>query len=157
ENNSIPQLQYYPAIGFLRISGPFTPQRPDDSRSLRKVFVCRPSGPTREEFCARQILTTLARRAYRRPPPPPDLVTLMDCYQEARRSGTFEDGIELALRRLLASPRFLVRAEKEPIHSAAGQSYRISDLELASRLSFFLWSSIPDDELIAVASQGRLR
>jgi hypothetical protein len=157
ENNSIPQLQYYPAIGFLRISGPFNPQRPEDSRSLRKVFVCKPEIPTREEFCAKQILTTLARRAYRRPVMPQDLVTLMDFYQEGRRTGTFEAGIELALRRVLASPRFLVRAEKEPAHIAAGQSYRISDLELASRLSFFLWSSIPDDELIAIASQGRLR
>jgi hypothetical protein len=157
ENNSIPQLQYYPAIGFLRISGPFNPQRPDDSRSLRKVFVCRPESPTREEVCAKQILTTLARRAYRRPATPQDLVTLMDFYQEGRRAGTFEDGVELALRRVLASPRFLVRAEKEPAQIAAGQSYRISDLELGSRLSFFLWSSIPDDELIAVAGQGRLR
>ena len=157
ENNSIPQLQYYPAIGFLRISGPFNPQRPEDSRSLRKVFVCKPEIPTREEFCAKHILTTLARRAYRRPVTPQDLVTLMDFYQEGRRIGTFEDGIELALRRVLASPRFLVRAEKEPAHIAVGQSYRISDLERASRLSFFLWSSIPDDELIAIASQGRLR
>src|SRR2546422_2329809 len=124
---------------------------------LRKVFVCKPEIPTREEFCAKHILTTLARRAYRRPVTPQDLVTLMDFYQEGRRIGTFEDGIELALRRVLASPRFLVRAEKEPAHIAVGQSYRISDLERASRLSFFLWSSIRDDELIAIASQGRLR
>jgi hypothetical protein len=157
ENNSIPQLQYYPAIGFLRISGPFNPERPEDSRSLRKVFVCKPAGPTREEFCAKQILTTLARRAYRRPVTPQDLVTLMDFYEEGRSSGAFEDGIELALRRLLASPRFLVRAEKEPANIPVGHPYRISDLELASRLSFFLWSTIPDDELIATASRGRLR
>jgi hypothetical protein len=80
----------------------------------------------------------------------------MTFYEEGRRAGTFEDGIELALRRLLASPQFLVRAEKEPASVPAGRAYRISDLELASRLSFFLWSSIPDDELINVASQGRL-
>jgi hypothetical protein len=156
ENNSIPQLQYYPAIGFLRIQGPFTPQRPTESRSLRKVLTCRPAAASQEESCARTILSTLARRAYRRPPTAQDLVPLMTFYQEGRATGTFEDGIELALRRLLASPQFLVRAEKEPAGAPAGHAYRISDVELASRLSFFLWSSIPDDELITVASQGKL-
>ena len=163
ENNSIPQLQYYPAIGFLRIQGPFTAQRPADSRSVKKVFTCRPpatSGrPARliqEETCAEAILATLARRAYRRPSTARDREALMTFYEEGRRAGDFEDGIELALRRLLASPQFLVRAEKEPAHVPAGRPYRISDLELASRLSFFLWSSIPDDELTKVASLGRL-
>jgi hypothetical protein len=102
-------------------------------------------------------LSTLARRAYRRPATAQDVETLMTFFEEGRRSGTFEDGIELALRRLLASPQFLVRAEKELQNIPAGRPYRISDLELASRLSFFLWSSIPDDELIGLASQGRLR
>jgi mono/diheme cytochrome c family protein len=156
ENNSIPQLQYYPAIGFVRIQGPFAPERPTDSRSMRRVFTCRPAAVSQEEACARSILSTLARRAYRRPPAAQDLVTLTTFYEEGRRQGTFEDGIELALRRLLSSPQFLVRAEREPVKIAAGQAYRISDLELASRLSFFLWSSIPDDELVAAASQGRL-
>ncbi|MEO8260598.1 MAG: DUF1592 domain-containing protein [Acidobacteriota bacterium] len=166
ENNSIPQLQYYPAIGFLRIQGPFTPQRPTDSRSIRKVFTCRPSsGPgtktvqakaVQEETCAESILATLARRAYRRPATARDREALMTFYEEGRRAGTFEDGIELALRRLLASPQFLVRTEREPANLPMGRAYRISDLELASRLSFFLWSSIPDDALITVASQGRL-
>jgi uncharacterized protein DUF1592/uncharacterized protein DUF1588/uncharacterized protein DUF1585/uncharacterized protein DUF1587/uncharacterized protein DUF1595/cytochrome c len=156
ENNSIPQLQYYPAIGFLRIQGPFTAQRPTDSRSLRRIMTCRPAAAGQEEACAAKILSTLARRAYRRPPAADDLVPLMTFYQEGRSAGTFEDGIELALRRLLASPQFLVRAEKEPARVPAGHAYRISDLELASRLSFFLWSSIPDDELLNVASQGKL-
>jgi cytochrome c551/c552 len=156
ENNSIPQLQYYPAIGFVRIEGPFTPQRPTESRGMRKILTCRPAAASQEESCAKTILTTLARRAYRRPPTADDLVPLMTFYQEGRAAGTFEDGIELALRRLLASPTFLVRAEKEPARVTDGHAYRISDLELASRLSFFLWSSIPDDELIAVAAQGRL-
>src|SRR5688572_15283298 len=106
---------------------------------------------------ARKILTTLARRAYRRPATAADVATLMEFYTEGRRGGTFDKGIELALRRLLASPQFLVRAEKEPVTVRAGQAYRITDLELASRLSFFLWSSIPDEELITLASQGRLR
>src|SRR5688572_589782 len=156
ENNSIPQLQYYPAIGFLRISGPFNAQRPDDSRSRRRVFVCRPATAAQEEACARQILTTLARRAYRRPATAQDTTLLMEFFREGRKDGTFDEGVELALRRLLASPQFLVRVEREPATIRAGQSYRITDLELASRLSFFLWSSIPDDELITAASQGRL-
>ncbi len=156
ENNSIPQLEYYPAIGFLRIDGPFNPQRPDDSRSRRKVFSCRPATAAQEDACARQIVTTLARRAYRRPAGAQDVATLMTFFHEGRRAGTFDDGVELALRRVLASPQFLVRGEREPLSVPAGQPFRITDLELASRLSFFLWSSIPDDELIAVASQGRL-
>jgi hypothetical protein len=110
-----------------------------------------------EESCAKEILTTLARRAYRRPATAADLDSLMGFYREGRGLGAFEDGIELALRRILASPQFLVRAEREPANVAAGQSYRITDLELASRLSFFLWSSIPDDALIDVASRNRLR
>jgi hypothetical protein len=167
ENNSIPQLQYYPAIGFLRISGPFTAQRPTDSRSMHKVVTCHPASAAQEEPCARTILTSLAKHAYRRPVTARDVDPLMTFYEEGRRSpvtsraesrdgGTFEDGIELALRRLLASPQFLVRVEKEPVSVAAGHTYRITDLELASRLSFFLWSSIPDDELINLAAQGRL-
>jgi hypothetical protein len=156
ENNSIPQLQYYPAIGFLRISGPFNALRPEDSRSRRKVFSCRPATAAQEDGCARQILTGLARRAYRRPATAGDLSTLMEFYQQGRADGTFDEGIELALRRVLASPQFLVRAEKEPAALPAGRAYRITDLELASRLSFFLWSSIPDDELVTVATQGRL-
>ncbi|HVH25783.1 MAG TPA: DUF1592 domain-containing protein [Vicinamibacterales bacterium] len=156
ENNSIPQLQYYPAIGFLRISGPFNAQRPEDSKSRRKVFACRPTTAAQEETCARQILSGVARRAYRRPVTQAEVGTLIDFYKQGRADGTFDDGIELALRRLLASPNFLVRAEKEPASVAAGQPYRITDLDLASRLSFFLWSSIPDDELMTVARQGRL-
>jgi hypothetical protein len=156
ENNSIPQLQYYPAIGFLRIQGPFNPQRPEDSRSQRKVFTCRPGAAPSDDACARAIVTTLARRAYRRPAGAQDVQSLMAFYSEGRKSGTFEDGIELAIRRILTSPQFLVRAEREPPKVPSGTPYRITDLELASRLSFFLWSSIPDDELIHVAAQGRL-
>jgi len=156
ENNSIPQLEYYPAVGFLRIQGPFNVERPEDSRSLRRIFTCKPATTAQEGACAKQILTTLARRAYRRPATAQDVATLMEFYEEGRRAGTFEDGVELALRRLLASPQFLVRGEREPLNVPVGQPYRITDLELASRLSFFLWSSIPDDELVTVASQGRL-
>ena len=156
DNNAIPQLQYYPAIGFFRITGPFTPQRPEDSASLRKVFTCRPANAGQEAACAKEILSTLTRRAYRRPETAQDLESMMAFYEEGRKLGSFEDGIELALRRLLASPQFLVRAEREPANLATGRAYRISDLELASRLSFFLWSSLPDDQLINLAAQNRL-
>src|SRR6266581_978884 len=156
ENSRIAGFTNYPEVGLLKIQGPFTAQRPEDSRSIRKVFTCRPSSASQDEPCAREIVSTLARRAYRRPTTAEDREGLMGFYQDGRRSGTFEDGIELALRRILASPQFLVRLENEPANVAVGQTYRISDLELASRLSFFLWSSIPDDELINLASQRRL-
>ena len=156
EDNPIPQLEYYPAIGVLRIQGPFAPTRPEDSRSIRKVYTCRPSTADLEDSCAKEILTTLMRRAYRRPVTPADQEWVLGFYQGGRRAGTFQDGIELALRRILTSPQFLVRAEREPENIAPGQRYRITDLELASRLSFLLWSSIPDDELIEVASRNQL-
>jgi hypothetical protein len=156
ENNSIPQLQNYPAIGFLRIQGPFSAQRPADSDSRRRIFTCKPAAAAQEGECARQILTTLARRAFRRPVTPQETETLLSFYKQGRADGGFEDGIEYGLRFLLATPQFLVRGEREPAGVRVGQPYRITDLELASRLSFFLWSSIPDDELITVAAQGRL-
>lgn len=156
EDNPIPQLQYHPAVGSLRIRGPFTATRPADSRSIRKVYVCQPSSAEQEDPCAKQILTTLMRTAYRRPITPQDMEWVQGFYQEGRREGTFEDGIELALRRILTSPQFLVRAEREPENVRAGQSYRITDLELASRLSFLLWSSVPDDKLIDVAAKDQL-
>jgi hypothetical protein len=156
EDNSIPQLEYYPAVGILRIQGPFKPTRPDDSPSIRKVFTCHPTNETQENACAKEILTTLMRRAYRRPVTAADWEFVQAFYLEGRRQGTFRDGIELGLRRILASPLFLVRAEREPANIRAGQPYRITDLELASRLSFLIWSSIPDDELIEVASQNKL-
>ena len=156
ENNTIPQMQNYPAIGFVRIQGPFNAQRPHDSASRRKIFVCRPSSSVPEAACARQILGTLARRAYRRPTTANEMTTLMTFFTEGRKGATFEDGIEYSLRLLLSSPQFIVRAEREPVAVKAGQPYRVTDLELASRLSFFLWSSIPDEELVTVAAQGRL-
>jgi hypothetical protein len=156
ENNTIPQLQYYPAIGFIRIQGPFNAHRPADSASRRQIFVCTPAQPAQESACARQIFTTLARRAYRRPATQQELTMLLSFFEQGRKDGAFEDGVELGLRVLLASPSFLVRAEREPATVRVGQPYKLTDLELASRLSFFLWSSIPDDELLALAGAGRL-
>lgn len=156
EDNSIPQLEYYPAIGILRIQGPFKPTEPMDSPSLRKVFICHSASESEENACAKEILTTLMRRAYRRPVTDADWEWAQAFYLEGRREGTFRDGIELGLRRILASPPFLVRAEREPANIPAGKPYRITDLELASRLSFLIWSSIPDDELLQVASENKL-
>jgi len=156
DNNSIAQLQYYPIIGFFRISGPFIPQRPDDSASKRKIITCKPLTAAQEQPCAKQIMSTLARRAFRRPVSDQDLESLMSFYEEGRKNGTFDDGIEVGLRRLLTSPEFLVRVEKEPPNVPAGTPYRISDLELASRLSFFLWSSVPDEQLLTLAVQKKL-
>ena len=155
EQNTFPQLQYYPAIGYLQIQGPFNAKRPQDSPSLRKVMTCHPNAAQQEEACAKQILSTLIRRAFRRPSNPEDMEWVWGFYLQGRREGTFNDGIELALRRILASPHFLVRAEQAAPKGTTA-AYRISDLELASRLSFFLWSSIPDDELISAASQNKL-
>ena len=156
EDNPIPQLEYHPAIGLLKIQGPFHAARPQDSPSLRKVYTCRPATPDQETPCAKQILTTLMRHAYRRPVTPADEEWVQAFYLEGRREGTFQDGIELALRRILTSPQFLLRVEREPENIAPGQPYRITDLELASRLSFLIWSSIPDDELIEIAGRDQL-
>jgi len=156
ENGSVRELTNYPVIGALRIEGPFNPARPEDSASQRRIFICEPLAEAEEEPCAGDILTTLASRAFRRPVDAGDLEQLMGFYDAGRNQGSFEDGIELALRRLLTSPQFLLRVEQEPAGVAPGESYPISDIELASRLAFFLWSSIPDDELIDVASRGEL-
>ena len=156
ENGTVRELTNYPEIGALRIEGPFNATRPEDSASLRRIFVCRPASAAEEEPCAREILATLARRAYRHPVDEADLAELLGFYGSGRETGSFEDGIELALRRLLSSPQFLVRVEIEPADVEPGAAYRITDLELASRLSFFLWSSLPDDELIDLAARGEL-
>jgi hypothetical protein len=140
----------------LEIMGPLTPGGAEESPSHKRVFVCRPAKPADEAGCARTILTRLARRAYRRPVSDSDMRVLLGFYTDARAKGTFDTGIELALQRILVSPSFLFRTEFTPDNLKAGESYRISDLELASRLSFFLWSSIPDDELLDLAIANKL-
>jgi mono/diheme cytochrome c family protein len=145
-----------PSVDNVSIAGPLTVRPTTDSPARRKVFICRPSGAASEEPCARRILSTLARRAYRGPVSDSDLGTLLTFYRAGRAEDGFEAGIQQGLRRILASPRFVFRIEREPSASAPGQPYRVSDLDLASRLSFFLWSSIPDDELLAAATTGAL-
>ena len=156
ENNDLPQVHYHPAIGMPKISGPFNATPSEDSLGQQKVFVCNPANADQEPECAQQIFLTLGKKAFRRPVNEADIAPMMTFYEEGRAGGTFIDGIELGLRRLLADPEFLVRREAEPADVAPGETYRISDLELASRLSFFLWSSIPDAELIDLAAADRL-
>jgi hypothetical protein len=194
-----------PAIAIATIRGPYSPTGPGDTPSRKRIFVCRPASDAEETPCARQILSTLARRAYRRAPTDADLEDLMPFYEQGRADGGFDAGIQLALERLLVSPQFLYRIEREPapaagttasaaaapplraasgadvhaagagaasgadVHAAGGGAANsaarheapigvvpVSDVELASRLSFFLWSSIPDDELLEKALDGRL-
>jgi Protein of unknown function (DUF1592)/Protein of unknown function (DUF1588)/Protein of unknown function (DUF1587)/Protein of unknown function (DUF1585)/Protein of unknown function (DUF1595) len=156
ETGGLPGFKFYPHIGKLEILGPLKASGASESPSRRKIFVCQPASPNEETACARKIIETLARRAFRRPVTNTDSEMLMGFYQQGRNDGNFEIGIERALQRILADPEFVFRKEAEPSDAAPGKPYRISDLELASRLSFFLWSSIPDDELNTLASQNKL-
>ncbi len=146
----------HPGIGTLEIAGPYAGTAPKDTASLRQIFTCRPATVRDEAECARQILGTLARRAYRRPVTRSDVDPLLDLYTLGRTGGSFDAGIERALEALLVSPKFLLRIEPRPPGATPGTVYRLGDVELASRLSFFLWSSIPDDELLDLAERGRL-
>ncbi len=145
-----------PHLENMVVAGPFNATGPGDTPSRRKIFVCRPDAGADELPCAKKIIAALARHAYRRPATEADLETLLGFYQSGRNQGNFETGIESALRMILASPEFLFRFEPDPAHLAPDSVYRISDLALASRLSYFLWSSIPDDELLDVAAKGKL-
>ena len=141
----------HPHFEMFTVTGPFNATGSGDTPSRRRVFICRPANRADEEPCARKIITTLARRAYRGDLNDTDIQRLMTFYQSVRQSGSFDKGIQKALQRVLASPKFVFHVETEPSSVAAGETYRISDFELASRLSFFLWSSIPDDELLQLA------
>ena len=146
-----------PLIDHVQITGPFEATGPGDTPSRRRIFVCHPAKSAEELACAKQILSALARRAYRRPVTDKDAEVLLGFYQQGRNRGDFERGIEEALRLILTSPNFLFRTEPDPAGVTAGSVYRASDLELASRLSFFLWSTIPDEALLNAAAQGKLR
>jgi len=145
-----------PHLSTFTVAGPFKPSGSGDMPSRRRIFTCKPATGA-EERCARQIIATLVRRAYRGQGTDADIERLMGFFRAGRQQRDFERGIQVALQRVLASPKFVFRAEREPDQLAAGRAYVLSDLELASRLSFFLWSSIPDDELLKVAAESRLR
>jgi mono/diheme cytochrome c family protein len=150
-----PRIQ--PAVYSISVNGPFDAKGPGDTPSRKRILVCTPATAGQEEGCAKRILSTLMRRAYRRPVTGADLQPIMKFYREGRTDGGFEAGVEMALRAVLVSPEFLFRVEQDPANIAPKTAYRISDLELASRLSFFIWSSIPDDELLDQAIRGKLR
>jgi hypothetical protein len=145
-----------PHIQSLTIAGPFNPAGPGDTPSRRRIFLCRPRSASAEPACARRIVETFARRAFRHPLSDRDLRPLLSLYAEGRREGTFDTGIQYALQAVLASPQFVFRVERDPENVPADSGYRITGLDLASRLSFFIWSSIPDDELLSIAVDGRL-
>ena len=143
------------SIDKIDITGPYDATLPDDTPSRERIFVCRPTGAADAEPCARTILAHIARRAYRRPVSDPDIEPLLGFYR-ARAEQSFDAGIQYALQRLLVSPEFLFRIQADPVDLPQGVAYRLSDVALASQLSFFLWSSIPDDELLDLAEAGRL-
>jgi mono/diheme cytochrome c family protein len=168
ETTRLPFLRPYPAgvnipetrlgahLRSVEIAGPYIASDAGESQSRKRIFSCKPASVASEDACARTILSTLARRGYRRPVNEGDVATLLGFYREGRNGASFNDGIENALRRLLVSPEFLLRVERPPAGTAANSIYRLSDIELASRLSFFLWSSIPDDELLDLAAKKQL-
>ena len=145
-----------PAVTSLTVDGPYNAGGIGETESRQRILVCTPTAADEEEACAREILSSLARRAFRRPVTDLDIQDLMTLYMVGRDRGDFEDGIRLALQRVLVDPEFIFRIERDPPNANAGDNYRLSDLELASRLSFFLWSSIPDDQLIELAESERL-
>jgi hypothetical protein len=145
-----------PSVEMVTIAGPYSSRAASDTPSRRKVFTCRPRTPADEDACARTIVSTLARRAYRRPVKDGEVEMVFRFYRDGRADGGFEAGIQQALRRILASPSFVFRIEQQPAGVAPGAAYRVSDIDLASRLSFFLWSSIPDDALLDAAANGTL-
>ncbi len=146
------------AVDKVAIGGPYVSHGAGDTPSRRAIFSCQPANSTNsdEDLCAREILSGLARRAYRRPIDESDLATLMSFYRMGRSGASFDAGIQLALERLLISPDFLFRVERDPVDSDPGTVYALADLEIASRLSYFLWSSGPDEELLGLAERGRL-
>ena len=146
-----------PHVSRVVITGPYNPTGLGDTPSRRRVFVCRPASPADEVPCARQIFSSLVQRAYRRTPTAADVDSLLEFYRgERERTGNFEAGVEMALRRILADPEFIFRFEPTPAGVAPRTPYRVSDTQLAARLSFFLWSTIPDDELLQLGIQGTL-
>jgi hypothetical protein len=145
-----------PAVYQVSITGPYGAKGSGDTPSRRRIFIAQPKSPDDEEACAKQILSALLRRAYRRPVGDADIKRLLPLFREGRRTGDFDAGIEAAVSAILVSREFLFRIEQDPPRVAPKTAYRVSDIELASRLSFFLWSSIPDDELLDLAEKGEL-
>jgi hypothetical protein len=154
--NNNRERAFFEGVGSISVVGPFNVQGPGATTSRDRIFLCHPVEQAAEQACAEKIISTLARRAYRRPIAADDLRQLLSLYRRGAESDGFEAGVRLALQKILVSPEFIFRMEFDPSDAAPGSAYLIGDVELASRLSFFLWSSIPDDELLAVAERGEL-
>ncbi len=153
--NGTPEVTLIAHVGSITVDGPYAASGPGTTPSRARIFTCVPRQASEEAACAREILSTIAYRAYRQPPSTEHLSVLMDFYAQGYEKGGFDKGIETGLQRILSSPQFVFRFERDPADAAEG-AYAISDSELASRLAFFLWSSIPDDELLELASRNRL-
>jgi hypothetical protein len=153
--NGTPEVTLIAHVGSITVDGPYAASGPGSTPSRARIFTCRPLQASEELACAREILTGVAYRAYRQPPSTEHVSVLMDFYARGYEKGGFEKGIETGLQRILSSPQFVFRFERDPANVAGG-TFAISDSELASRLAFFLWSSIPDDELLELASRNRL-
>jgi hypothetical protein len=151
------ETAFFEGVGSISVAGPYNVQGPGDTASRQRIFTCRPQQASEEEACAQQIISGLARRAYRRPVTGEDVPQLMKLYKQGAQEGGFEAGIRLALQKILVSPEFLFLVELDPEDAARGTVHQVSDTELASRLSFFLWSSMPDDELLQFAERGELK
>ncbi|MDB6012426.1 MAG: hypothetical protein JWL65_4676 [Gammaproteobacteria bacterium] len=156
ETGGLPGFTFYPHVGSVRIDGPSDGKVATDSPTRERILTCRPTNSREEESCALQIASTLARRAYRGYATQKDIEILMRFYRDARRDGSFDGGVEAILQRALSDPKFVYRVESTPASLAPGATYKVSDLDLASRLSFFLWSSIPDDTLLQLAQSHEL-
>ena len=154
---TIPGMTTLSHLHEFSVTGPIEVDGISDTPSRRRIFLCRPAAESDEVPCAKKIIAALARQAYRRPVNDGDLEGLLNFYQQGRNGADFETGIRTAIQAILASPEFVFRFEKVPDTAAPGSNFRIGDLELASRLSYFLWSSAPDDQLISLANQGKLK
>ncbi len=150
------ETAFFEGVGSITVGGPYNVRGPGTTPSRNRIFLCHPQARAEEQACAEKIISSLAHRAYRRPVTADDLKQLLALYRRGAENSGFEAGVRLALQKILVSPEFIFRVEIDPPGAAPGSVYRISDVELASRLSFFLWSSIPDDELLAVAERGGL-
>jgi len=157
ETGGLPGFTFYPHIGKVRIDGPVSGSPAADTPSRDRIILCRPQQAAAEEPCARRIAAALARHAYRGYASPADIDTLMKFYALGHRNGSFDQGIEALVQRVLSDPKFIFRVESAPAGLSPGAAYHVSDLDLASRLSFFLWSSIPDEELLGLAESGQLQ
>src|SRR5690606_583306 len=157
QNHSGAAFSDGPRLANVEIRGPIEKTGVSETPSRRKLFVCYPQSEAEETACAKQIFARLAKRAFRQPVDDEDIAGAMQFFAEGRKDGTFDDGIQKGVMAILSSPRFLFRAHTPPEGAKPGEVYRLSDLELATRLSFFLWSSLPDEQLIDLAAAGRLK